>query len=91
MLAPSGHSTKLKEREKERKATSTSRKELSDYFFLEVNSEIVAQADEVYELDWRASLGYTYRLKASGIVHGCLIPVALLCCGLFFRFYILLT
>lgn len=46
MLASSGHSTKLKEREREkkRKAASTFRKELSDDFFLEVSGEVAAPA-----------------------------------------------
>lgn len=64
MLAPSGHSTKLK-REKEGKAASTFRKKLRDYFFLEVSSEIVAPADEKYGLGQRAFLGYPCRWKAS--------------------------
>lgn len=50
MLAPSGHSTKLKRERKEGKAASTFRKKLRDYFSLEVSSEIVAPADENYGL-----------------------------------------
>ena len=59
--------------------------------FLKVNDEIVAPADEKYGLGRRASLGYTSRQRGSDNNHRCLIQAVLLCCGLFFRFYILLT
>lgn len=36
-------------------------KDRSDYFFMEVSSEIMAPVDEEYESGQRASLGYTCR------------------------------